>query len=209
VPWPVHVDNDAAAAAIGEAQFGSGMVLSSFFYVLVSAGLGGGLVIDGNYFRGVGARSGEIGFMPDMTRRAAGRTVQETVSLSALYARLDAGGCQIDGVGALTREDPAVAAIVERWIEDAAQSLIEPLIAVSCLVDPGAVLIGGRLPAPLVDALVDRLNIMLAELALPSAARVMRAAMSDDAPAIGAAILPFLDQILPSDAILMQAGRAA
>ena len=208
VPWSVHVDNDAAAAAIGEAQFGSGMVLSSFFYVLVSAGLGGGLVIDGNYFRGAGARSGEIGFMPDMTRRAAGQTVQETVSLSALYARLDAGGCDVAGVDALTGDDPAVRAIVERWTEDAAQSLIEPLIAVSCLVDPGAVLIGGRLPAGLVDALVDRLNAMLADTALPSPARVMRAAMSDDAPAIGAAILPFLDHILPSEAILMQVGRA-
>lgn len=207
VPWSVHVDNDAAAAAIGEAQFGSGMVLSSFFYVLVSAGLGGGLVIDGNYFRGAGARSGEIGFMPDMTRRAAGQTVQETVSLSALYARLDAGGCVIDGIQALTRDDPAVAVIVERWIEDAAQSLIEPLIAVSCLVDPSAVLIGGRLPAVLVDVLVDRLNVMLADAQLPSAARVIRATMSNDAPAIGAAILPFLDHILPSEAILMQVGR--
>ncbi len=209
VPWPVYVDNDAAAAAIGEAQFGSGMVLPSFFYVLVSAGLGGGLVIDGNYFRGAGARSGEIGFMPDMTARAHGRTVQETVSLSALYDRLEAGGCDTaGGVGMLTGGDPAVSAIVGDWVEDAAQSLIAPLIAVSCLVDPGAVLIGGRLPAPLVDALVDRLNAMLATSALPSAARVMRAAMSDDAPAIGAAILPFLHHILPSDAILMQVGRS-
>ena len=209
VPWSVHVDNDAAAAAIGEAQFGSGMVLSSFFYVLVSAGLGGGLVIDGNYFRGAGARSGEIGFMPDMTRRAAGQTVQETVSLSALYARLSAGGCEIHGIEALTRDAPAVAAITERWIEDAAQSLIEPLIAVSCLVDPDGVLIGGRLPAALVNALVDRLNVMLADAKLPSPARVIRAAMSDDAPAIGAAILPFLDHILPSEAILMQAGHVS
>ena len=209
VPWPVHIDNDAAAAAIGEAQFGSGMVLSSFFYVLVSAGLGGGMVIDGNYFRGAGARSGEIGFMSDMTRRAGRQTVQETVSLSALYARLHAGGCEIDTVEALTREDATVELIVERWIEDAAQSLIEPLIAVSCLIDPGAVLIGGRLPATLVDALVERLNVMLANSRLPSPARVVRATMSDDAPAIGAAILPLLDHILPSEAILMQVGHTS
>ncbi len=209
VPWPVHVDNDAAAAAIGEAQFGSGMVLPSFFYILVSAGLGGGLVIDGNYFRGAGARSGEIGFMPDTTHRGGGKTVQQTVSLSALYDRLEAGGIAVAGIDALTGSDPTVAAIVQHWTEDAAQSLIAPLIAVCCLVDPAAVLIGGRLPAPLVDALVDRLNVMLADAALPSAARVMRAAMSDDAPAIGAAILPFLDHILPSDAILMQVGRTS
>lgn len=209
MPWPVYVDNDAAAAAIGEAQFGSGMILPSFFYVLVSAGLGGGLVIDGNYFRGAGARSGEIGFMPDMTPRGAGRTVQDTVSLSALYDRLEAGGCDVAGVGALIGNDPAIAAIVADWIEDAAQSLIGPLTAVSCLVDPGAVLIGGRLPAPLVDTLVTRLNGMLADSALPSALRVMRAVMSDDGAAIGAAVLPFLHHILPSDAILMQVGRAS
>lgn len=208
VPWPIYVDNDAAAAAIGEAQFGSGMVLSSFFYVLVSAGLGGGLVIDGNYFRGAGARSGEVGFMPDMTQREPDRTVQETVSLSALFDRLEAGGCGVAGVGELTGCDPAVSAITEEWVEDAARSLIAPLIAVSCLIDPGAVLIGGRLPGPLVDSLVDRLNEMLAKATLPSTPRVMRAAMSDDAPAIGAAILPFLHHILPSDAILMQVGRS-
>ncbi|MEJ8630891.1 hypothetical protein P0F65_15485 [Sphingomonas sp. I4] len=28
-----------------------------------------------------------------------------------------------------------------------------------------------------------------------------------DAPAIGAAMLPFMDQLLPSDSILVQAGR--
>ena len=207
VPWSVHVDNDAAAAAIGEAQFGAGMVLSGFFYVLVSAGLGGGLVIDGNYYRGAGSRSGEIGFMPDAARGGAVLTVQETVSLSALYARLEAGGCIVDGVKTLTQADPAIATIVEQWIEDAAQSLIGPVIAVSCLVDPGAVLIGGRLPAVLIDTLVDRLNKLLGAARLPSAARVIRAAMSADAPAIGAAILPFLDRILPSEAILMQVGR--
>ena len=207
VPWPIHVDNDAAAAAIGEAQFGSGLVLPSFFYVLVSAGLGGGLVIDGTYFRGAGARSGEIGFMPDRTGRAAGATVQDRVSLSALHARLEAEGCTVAGIDGLTGDDPQVAAIVTAWIEDAAQSLAEPLIAVNCLIDPAAILIGGRLPAVLIDRLVARLNRILDAVALPSAARVMRAAMSDDAPAIGAAILPFLDHLLPSDAILMQAGR--
>jgi predicted NBD/HSP70 family sugar kinase len=144
-----------------------------------------------------------------MTRREGRQTVQETVSLSALYARLHAGGCEIDTVEALTREDATVALIVERWIEDAAQSLIEPLIAVSCLIDPGAVLIGGRLPATLVDALVERLNVMLADSKLPSPAWVIRATMSDDAPAIGAAILPFLDHILPSEAILMQVGHTS
>jgi predicted NBD/HSP70 family sugar kinase len=206
LPWPVYVDNDAAAAAIGEAQFGSGLSLPSFFYVLISAGLGGGLVIDGSYFRGAGARSGEIGLLPDPTG-TDGATVQETVSLSALFARLEAAGRPASGVDTLHDDDPATVAIVAAWIDDAARALHGPLTAVGCLVDPGAVLIGGRLPAILVDALVERLRSELAGTRLPSPMSVLRATLSDDAPAVGAAILPILHRILPSDAILMQAGR--
>lgn len=204
VRWPVHVDNDAAAAAVWEAQFGVGVSLPSFFYVLVSAGLGGGLVVDGSYVRGATGRGGEIGFLPDVTRQAAG-TVQETVSLSALYARLEEAGHVVVGVETLL--DPAGAAVVSRWLDDAARSLLEPLIAVNCLINPGAVLIGGRLPPSLVDALVDRLNAALDRTDLPARAPVRRATTIGDVPAIGAAILPFLDRILPSDMILMQAGR--
>lgn len=206
VPWPVHIDNDAAAAAIGEAQFGSGLSLPSFFYVLISAGLGGGLVIDGSYVRGASGRGGEIGFLPD-ARNGTSDAVQATVSLSALYARLEASGCPVDGVDDLVSDEPMVTEVIAAWLDDAAGSLIAPLIAVSCIVDPGAVLIGGRLPTPLVEALVERLDAMLQAAELPSAARVSRAMMSDDAPAIGAAILPFLDNILPSDIILMQTRR--
>jgi hypothetical protein len=60
---PIFIENDAAAAAIGEMQFGSGQKYRSFFYLLVTAALGGGLVADGNYFRGANGRSGEIGWL--------------------------------------------------------------------------------------------------------------------------------------------------
>ncbi|WP_331012000.1 ROK family transcriptional regulator [Sphingomonas sp.] len=206
LPWPVHVDHEAAAAAIGEARFGSGLTLSSFFYVLIGTGLSGGLVVDGCYFRGADARSGAIGSLPDVGAGSP-RTVQDTVSLTALFARLAEAGHPSVTVDGLLSDDPTVAAIVARWIEDAARALIEPLVSVHCLIDPGAVLIGGRLPAPLIDRLVIQLRRGLAQARIPSPAPVLRARISDDAAAVGAAILPFLDRVLPSDAILMQAGR--
>src|SRR5271154_3904832 len=64
---PVFIENDAAAAAIGEMQFGSGHRYRSFFYLLVTAALGGGLVADGSYFRGANGRSGEIGWLRALT----------------------------------------------------------------------------------------------------------------------------------------------
>ena len=203
LPLPVHIDNDAAAAAIGEAQFGSGLTQPSFFYVLISAGLGGGLVMDGSYVRGATARSGEIGFLPDPTAGTPGATVQDTVSLSALLARLEQAGTPVDDLDALSEDMP----VVRLWLDDAARSLTGPLIAVNCLVNPAAVLIGGRLPEPLIDALVARLTPALAKARVHSIAPVLRAAASSDAPAVGAAILPFLDRVLPTESALMQAGR--
>jgi len=97
--------------------------------------------------------------------------------------------------------------VVRQWLDDAARSLTEPLVAVNCLVNPAAVLIGGRLPAALIDALIARLETALATVRAPAIAPMMRAATSSDAPAIGAAILPFLDRVLPTESALMQAGR--
>lgn len=209
LPLPVHIDNDAAAAAIGEAQFGSGLTQPSFFYVLISAGLGGGLVMDGTYMRGATARSGEIGFLPDPTAGKPGATVQDTVSLSALLARLEEAGCPAVPAEDLSETAGAGAAVVRQWLDDAAQSLTDPLVAVNCLVNPAAILIGGRLPDTLIDALVRRLTAALATVRAPAIAPVLRAATSSDAPAIGAAILPFLDQVLPTESALMQAKRSS
>ena len=203
LPLPVHIDNDAAAAAIGEAQFGSGLTQSSFFYVLISAGLGGGVVMDGSYVRGAAARSGEIGFLPDPTAAHSGATVQDTVSLSALLARLESAGSVVDDLDRLSADMP----VVRQWLDDAARSLLGPLVSINCLINPAAVLIGGRLPEALIDALIARLTPALAGIRIPSIAPVLRAAASADAPAIGAAILPFLDQVLPTESALMQAGR--
>src|SRR3546814_16870783 len=81
---PVFVENDAAAAAMGEMQLGLGQTLSSFFYILISSGLGGGIVVDGAYFRGADGRSGELGFLRAPTEAGGIQQVQKLVSRSGL-----------------------------------------------------------------------------------------------------------------------------
>lgn len=205
-PWPVHVDNDAAAAAIGEAQFGGGREHASFFYILVSAGLGGGVVIDGAYYRGASARSGEIGFLPLHRDDPGGPVLQDVVSLSALAARLEAEGIDLGASDPTEGFPDGAGAVVERWVDEAARALVPALTGVNCLLNPSAILVGGRLPDRVLDALAATAQAMLAATApgIPAHAPIRRATLSRDAPAIGAAILPFLDRILPSDAILMK-----
>jgi predicted NBD/HSP70 family sugar kinase len=206
LPGPILVENDAAAAAMGEMQFGLGQQYQSFFYVLITAALGGGLVIDGQYFRGAKGRSGELGWLRRREASGQERQLQNIISLSALESQLAAAGFPVNAPRALTQLDQGARAVIDAWIENSAEALEECLISINCLINPEAVLIGGRLPAVLVDRLAERLNQRLRpqEGRIPSVAPIRRAAMSDDAPAVGAAILPFSARFLPTRLALMK-----
>ena len=198
LPVPVFVENDAAAAAMGELQFGLGLHYQNFFYILITAALGGGVVLDGHYARGAVGRSGEVGWLHERGGTAEPRQLQKIVSLSGLYQSLANGGIQVSSPHELARLDPANE-ILTQWIESAATALEDALVSINCLLNPEAVLIGGRLPATLVDRLTARLNdrMQAYKNVVPSLAPIVRAAMSDDASAVGAAILPFSELFLP------------
>jgi predicted NBD/HSP70 family sugar kinase len=206
LPVPVYVENDAAAAAMGEMQFGLGHQYQSFFYVLITAGLGGGLVLDGHYVRGATGRSGELGWLRGRSASGESRQLQNIVSLSALYNSLAQGGVQVASPQDLTGLGGTAEGIVNGWLESSSEALEEVFVIINCLLNPAAVLIGGRLPAALVDRLAARLNERLEahRSAIPAVAPVARAAMSDDAPAVGAAILPFSERFLPTRFALMK-----
>ena len=196
---PVFVENDAAAAAMGELQFGLGLHYQNFFYILITAALGGGVVLDGHYARGAIGRSGEVGWLRERTGLPKPRQLQNIVSLSGLYQCLAKGGVQVAAPQDLTRLESADD-LVTQWIESSAEALDDALVSINCLLNPEAILIGGRLPTVLVDRLTARLNerMQAHKASVPALAPIVRAAMSDDASAVGAAILPFSELFLPS-----------
>ena len=58
---PAAVENDADAAALGEFRWGSGRGSRSMIFVTVSTGIGGGVILNGQLFRGLGGCHPEIG----------------------------------------------------------------------------------------------------------------------------------------------------
>jgi len=110
----------------------------------------------------------------------------------------------------LTRLEPGARRVVDHWVRESTEALVSSFLSINCLINPEAILIGGRLPAILVDQLAASLNETMGRFKtqLPAVAPVARAAMSDDAPAVGAAILPFSDRFLPSRSALMKTGGA-
>jgi glucokinase len=57
----VAIENDADAAALGEAAWGAGKEKSRLIYVTVGTGIGGGIVLDGRLYRGVDQSHPEVG----------------------------------------------------------------------------------------------------------------------------------------------------
>lgn len=53
--------NDAQAAALGEHWMGAGCGTSNMLYITVGTGVGGGIIINGHLYQGVGHSAGEIG----------------------------------------------------------------------------------------------------------------------------------------------------
>lgn len=60
---PALMDNDANVGALGEAVYGAGAGHSPLFYMTISTGIGGGIVIDDTIYRGADSFAGEIGHL--------------------------------------------------------------------------------------------------------------------------------------------------
>ncbi len=60
---PVIMDNDANVGALGERFYGAGRDKDPLFYMTLSTGIGGGIIVDGRVYRGADSFGGEIGHM--------------------------------------------------------------------------------------------------------------------------------------------------
>jgi len=58
---PVLIDNDANLGALAELWWGAGSSVRDLAYIKVATGIGAGLIMDGDIFRGSGGVAGEIG----------------------------------------------------------------------------------------------------------------------------------------------------
>ena len=60
---PVYVDNDATVQTLGEARAGLGKGIKNFVYIALGTGIGGGIVTDGEIYRGTLGMAGEVGHL--------------------------------------------------------------------------------------------------------------------------------------------------
>ena len=197
---PVFIENNATAAAVGEHWYGAGRHLSTFFYVYLGSGLGGGLVVQGTPFEGHTGNAGEIGYLAPQ-RAAGGPThVGELFNLANLYARLgDAGVEAATPDDLLTLHDAGDGAFAA-WFAEAAKQLASLLFTVRAILDPEATFVGGRWPDRLLSELLERARTHLADAVVPGgldAPELRLATAGADAGALGVASLPLYHAFAP------------
>src|SRR5438876_11951026 len=81
---PAALGNDADVAGLAEALYGAGKSLSPIFYMTIGSGIGGGLIINGEIYRGCGLGAAEIGHFRTLVPKGTFGLSLKTVPLEAL-----------------------------------------------------------------------------------------------------------------------------
>lgn len=136
------IDNDANLIALGEATFGAGKGCQHLFYMHLSSGVGGGLVLNGRLYHGATSTAGEIGHAVvgqgwDGTGRP--ETLEELVSIAGLMRRASKYGLETDKLEDIFSGSPTGQRVVQETVD---------LLAVRCaqtvaLIDPEMIVLGG------------------------------------------------------------------
>lgn len=204
---PLLFENDCTAAAVAELFHGHGRELDDFACVYISSSIGGGIVLDGDYRRGVNGNAGDIGLIPvppTGLTQAGGRSqpagslagggaiLLDRASGASLIRHLRANGIAIARAVDLDGVMRSHGSVVAEWLQDCAEALVIPLLSIASLLDVQAIILDGNLPRALIEALLMRLQPLLAA-ATPESRRLpeLRLGSSGNhAAALGAALLP-------------------
>ncbi|OIJ65332.1 ROK family transcriptional regulator [Streptomyces mangrovisoli] len=191
---PVHVENDAVLGAYGELHRGAGRGQGDFLYVKASHGIGAGLVLKGEPYRGALGFAGEIGHTPlpgytELCRCGKRGCLEAVVSVESIKAQVAHTRPHLDPgeLFSLNAEDPTT----RRILNDAGRILGEVLSVLGNLLNPAAIVIGGELGAtgtPFLDGVTDTVR-RNAQPAIAESVRIVPAGLGDDAELAGAAAL--------------------
>lgn len=201
---PVTLDNDATAAAIGECWAGAGRGIADFAYFFFGAGVGGGLILDHQVYRGGSMNAAEFGHqsvLPDGPECYCGNhgCLESLINPAALVAdtRLRLGGTtwadgrdiDYDSVRwAVSTGHPVAVEVVEA----AGAHLATAVVNVANILDIDLVVLGGHglrhLETPFRDATARALGTRPLARNIRTV-RVEVSPLGADAAVVGAAAL--------------------
>lgn len=191
---PVTVENDANLGALAEHRTGAARGHDSCVYVKISSGVGAGVVLGSEIFRGAAGFAGEIGHLTlddqgPMCRCGSRGCLEAYASIGAILALMSGQqpGASLDDIIAAADEGSSAA---RRTFEDAGLHLGWGLASIVNLLNPHVLVIGGDL-ARAGDLLLEpaRVGLRRHTLDAVSATPVRRSAHGGRASLLGALLL--------------------
>lgn len=207
---PVRICNDVDAGVYGEYRFGAADGARTALGVFPGTGVGGGLIYQGEIFRGAHASCLEIGHVPVVLdgalcgcgRRGCLETVASRLAMSAEIAKaayrgqaphiLSVAGTDLANLRSGTIQEAIEAGdtIVESIVRDGARFLGFALAGAVNLLAPDVIVLGGGLVEALPRIYMDEVGAALQRHVMPSYQKTFElrvAKLKDDAGAMGAA----------------------
>ena len=192
----VAVDNDANLGALAEISFGAGRGLKDVIYVMVSSGIGAGIVLGGQLHRGGTGLAGELGHVLVRSDGAVCRcgnrgcleTVASTDAVLDLLRPTHGADITVRDLVELIQSGDVGA---RRVVTDAGREIGRVVAGLCNILSPAAVIVGGDLSAA-GGELVNGINESLERHALPSvvaALEVKAGVLGDRAELLGALAL--------------------
>ncbi|MGR6917063.1 ROK family transcriptional regulator [[Actinomadura] parvosata] len=193
--FPVTVDNDATAAAIGERWAGIARSAPGLAYLYLGTGIGGGLILDNQVYRGSSLNAAEFGHItvePEGPECYCGNRgcVEAVCCPSAIEAALGTGADHAAICAAAASGEPAARRVIER----VAQRLADAAVSVVNMLDIDLLVLGGPALREVGEIYREVIARAVAERPLARrlhAVRVETSPIAADAAAIGAASLVF------------------
>ena len=185
----IQMGNDADCFAAAEAGMGAGAGFETVFGVIMGTGVGGGLVVRNQIWRGRTGSAGEWGhsvLYPDGNRCWCGRRgcVETYISGPALEARwLRQTGTPMSIPQIMSAKPPGFAGWRDSFVKDFGLALS----GVVQVLDPDVIVLGGGLSN--VPFLYDEGAAALRRNVLQGGTPVLRNTLGDSAGVVGAALL--------------------
>lgn len=211
---PVTLDNDATAAAVGERWSGAGRGVANFAYFFLGTGIGGGLILNHQVYRGGSLNAGEFGHssvLPDGPLCYCGNRgcleglVNPTAIVAEVHRRLAAGPHPDSALARTFAEDsgavdhaavrvaaatgdPVAAAV----IDETAHHVASVAVDIANFIDVDLIVLGGHGIQHVESRYVDTVAAALASRPLARHIRVVEVEASPlgtDAAVVGSAAL--------------------
>lgn len=146
---PVYVDSEANLGGLAEAREGSGRAASSSVYIRVGHTISAGLIVDGDLFRGVNGKTGQIGHMTIDENgpicRCGNRGCLETYASAPALLALFPESEGMQRLGDLLAAADAGVGGAMRVIADAGRHIGIAAASLCNLFDPELIIVGGEL----------------------------------------------------------------